>query len=220
VDPEASLPLLTRLLRRFSKQPAPRYGPERQANHYPVKCDLCEDLPFQACVQHCPTGAVFRVSGQREFARLLQPGGAPDALAPRVPRTVYLSAEFAAPPPTGRFAPLLVRASESGPGFPLTLREPENGETDIDLNLFLLAPDAVEVQGGREKAPLRRLTLGDGDAEGAKFSVKCAKPGPQELMLCAYQGGLYLGRTPVQAEFVAAAPKPAPAPKAAPKETD
>lgn len=220
VDPEASLPLLTRLLRRLAKQPAPKYGPERQANHYPVKCDLCEDLPFQACVEHCPTGAVFRISGPREFARLLQPGAAPvEAPAPRPPRTVYLSAEFAAPPATGRFSPLLVRASESGPGFPVRLREPENGESEIALNLFLLAPDMVEVQGGREKAPLRRLTIGASDEEGVKFPVKSVRPGTHELMLCVYQGALYLGRTPVRAEFEAAAPKPA-VPKAVPKETE
>jgi len=222
VDPEASLPLLTRLIRRFSKQPAPKYGPDRQANQYPVKCDLCEDLPFQACVEHCPTGAVFRVSGQTVFDRLLQPGGSvvePPALRP--PRTVYLTTEFASPPPVGRFSPLLVRASESGPGLAVTLREPENGDPSIDLNLYLLVPDAVEVQGGREKAPLRRLTVGFGDTEGAKFPVKCAKPGPHELVLCVYQGGLYLGRVPVPVEFVAAAPKPAPAvPKASPQEKD
>lgn len=210
VDPEASLPLLTRLIRRFSQQPAPKYGPERQANHYPVKCDLCEDLPFQACEEHCPTGAVFRVSGRKEFARFLQPGAGP-AKSPvqRAPRTLYLAAEFATPPPTGRFSPLLVRVSESGPGMPVILREPENGASEIDLNIFLLTPDTVEVQGGREKAPLRRLTIGSGDDEGARFPVKCAKPGAQELVLCAYQGGLYLGRMPVHTEFVAPAPKSA-----------
>jgi hypothetical protein len=63
--------------------------------------------------------------------------------------------------------------------------------------------------------------VGNGDGEGAKFPVKCAKPGPQKLVLCAYQGGLYLGRAAVPVEFVAAPPKPAPAvPKAGPKETD
>lgn len=210
VDPEASLPLITRLLRRFAKQAAPAYGPEKQANKYPVKCDLCRDLPFQACVEHCPTGAVFRVSGQREFARLLGRHPAETTPEPRPSRTVYLNAEFAAPPAAGRFAALTVRAADAGPGLPIKWREPENGSREIELNLFLIGSETVEVQGGQDKAPLRRLRLTD-EARTAdcKYNVKAAKPGPQELTLCVYQGGLYLGRTLVPAEFVAAAPPPA-----------
>jgi len=28
---------------------------------YPIKCDLCDGLPFMGCVQACPTGAAIRV---------------------------------------------------------------------------------------------------------------------------------------------------------------
>ncbi|MGV3723046.1 MAG: cyclic nucleotide-binding domain-containing protein [Actinomycetota bacterium] len=210
IDPEASLPLITRLLRRFTKQSAPSYGPERQANNYPVKCDLCRDLPFQACVEHCPTGAVFRVSGRREFARMLGQSTVEQAPSPRSSRTVYLNAEFAGPPAAGKFAALTVRAADAGPGIPIQWREPENGSTEIELNLFLIGSESVEVQGGRDKAPLRRLRLTDDvRAADCKYNVKAAKPGPQELTLCVYQGGLYLGRTRIPAEFVAAAPPPA-----------
>ena len=28
---------------------------------YPIKCDLCDGLPFMGCVHACPTGAAMRV---------------------------------------------------------------------------------------------------------------------------------------------------------------
>jgi hypothetical protein len=137
------------------------------------------------------------------------------ALGPRPSRTVYLNAEFAAPPAVGKFAALTVRAADEGPGIPIQWREPENGSTEIELNLFLIGSESVEVQGGRDKAPLRRLRLSDDmPMADCKYNVKAAKPGAQELTLCVYQGGLYLGRTRIPAEFVAAAPPPAKKPAA------
>jgi len=219
VDLEASLPLITRLLRRFAKQQAPTYGPERQANNYPVKCDLCRDLPFQACVEHCPTGAVFRVSGRREFARMLEQAPAERLSPPRATRTVFLNAELAAPAAAGRFTALTVRADLTGPGVPIEWREPEHGSSEIELNLFLMGSDTVEVQGGKDKAPLRRLRLTDDvRAADCKYNVKAARPGTEELTLCVYQGGLYLGRTRIPAEFVA--PPPAAPKKPAAQEAD
>lgn len=103
--------------------------------------------------------------------------------------------------------------SDQGPGIPVQWREPENGSPHVDLNLYLAAPEAVEVQGGKDKAPLRRLRLTEEiRSADCKYNVKAARPGLQEMLLCAYQGGLYLGRIPIGAEF---APAPAPARKPA-----
>ena len=53
-------------------KPAPVAVESKGGKHYPVKCDLCQGQPYQACVQHCPTGAVFRVDGDRAFSQALE----------------------------------------------------------------------------------------------------------------------------------------------------
>jgi CRP-like cAMP-binding protein/Fe-S-cluster-containing hydrogenase component 2 len=34
---------------------------------FPIKCDLCDGLPFMGCVHSCPTGAAMRISGRQLF---------------------------------------------------------------------------------------------------------------------------------------------------------
>jgi CRP-like cAMP-binding protein/Fe-S-cluster-containing dehydrogenase component len=35
---------------------------------FPIKCDLCDGLPFMGCVHNCPTGAAMRISSSDLFA--------------------------------------------------------------------------------------------------------------------------------------------------------
>jgi len=37
---------------------------------FPIKCDLCEGLPFMGCVHACPTGAAMRVAPEEVFGGL------------------------------------------------------------------------------------------------------------------------------------------------------
>lgn len=58
--------LLQRLL-AFGKVEDPQVAPAAEAGDhpvppsYPIKCDLCDGLPFMGCVHACPTGAAMRV---------------------------------------------------------------------------------------------------------------------------------------------------------------
>ncbi len=58
--------LLQRLL-AFGRAEDPQEAPpEKSGGHpvppsYPIKCDLCDGLPFMGCVHACPTGAAMRV---------------------------------------------------------------------------------------------------------------------------------------------------------------
>ena len=36
---------------------------------FPIKCDLCDGLPFMGCVHACPTGAAMRITGRDLFAQ-------------------------------------------------------------------------------------------------------------------------------------------------------
>ena len=46
---------------------------------FPIKCDLCDGLPFMGCVHNCPTGAAMRVSSTTLFgqAQAVRGGSAP-----------------------------------------------------------------------------------------------------------------------------------------------
>jgi len=48
--------------------------------NYPIKCDLCDGLPFMGCVHNCPTGAAIRI----EPATLFKMTGAVTVNKPRV----------------------------------------------------------------------------------------------------------------------------------------
>jgi ferredoxin len=44
------------------QDPAPaEAGDHHVPPSYPIKCDLCDGLPFMGCVHACPTGAAMRV---------------------------------------------------------------------------------------------------------------------------------------------------------------
>jgi ferredoxin len=34
---------------------------------FPIKCDLCDGLPFMGCVHNCPTGAAIRIDPAKLF---------------------------------------------------------------------------------------------------------------------------------------------------------
>jgi ferredoxin len=34
---------------------------------FPIKCDLCDGLPFMGCVHSCPTGAAIRIDPAKLF---------------------------------------------------------------------------------------------------------------------------------------------------------
>jgi ferredoxin len=44
---------------------------------YPIKCDLCDGLPFMGCVHACPTGAAIRIDPRT----MLEEAGAVTVLA-------------------------------------------------------------------------------------------------------------------------------------------
>jgi len=46
---------------------------------FPIKCDLCDGLPFMGCVHNCPTGAAMRISSTTLFgqAQAVRGGSAP-----------------------------------------------------------------------------------------------------------------------------------------------
>jgi Fe-S-cluster-containing hydrogenase component 2 len=37
---------------------------------FPIKCDLCDGLPFMGCVHNCPTGAAIRIDAAELFRGL------------------------------------------------------------------------------------------------------------------------------------------------------
>ena len=63
--------LLQRLL-AFGKVDDPQDAPPAASDsthvppNYPIKCDMCDGLPFMGCVHACPTGAAMRVELDRE----------------------------------------------------------------------------------------------------------------------------------------------------------
>ncbi len=37
---------------------------------FPIKCDLCDGLPFMGCVHSCPTGAAIRIEAAELFEEI------------------------------------------------------------------------------------------------------------------------------------------------------
>ncbi|HXR35219.1 MAG TPA: cyclic nucleotide-binding domain-containing protein [Candidatus Binataceae bacterium] len=66
---------LDRLLGRGQSVPAPSEADQVQPEHehahtppsFPIKCDLCDGLPFMGCVHSCPTGAAIRIEAAELF---------------------------------------------------------------------------------------------------------------------------------------------------------
>jgi CRP-like cAMP-binding protein/Fe-S-cluster-containing hydrogenase component 2 len=46
---------------------APGRGPDHVPVAFPIKCDLCDGLPFMGCVHSCPTGAAMRIDPAELF---------------------------------------------------------------------------------------------------------------------------------------------------------
>jgi Fe-S-cluster-containing hydrogenase component 2 len=52
---------------------APQAAAEHEERHahtppsFPIKCDLCDGLPFMGCVHNCPTGAAIRIEAAELF---------------------------------------------------------------------------------------------------------------------------------------------------------
>ena len=71
--------LFSRVGRPQSKRKADRLAAGGAASHvpvaFPIKCDLCDGLPFMGCVHSCPTGAAIRI----DPATLLEQTGAVSA---------------------------------------------------------------------------------------------------------------------------------------------
>jgi CRP-like cAMP-binding protein/Fe-S-cluster-containing hydrogenase component 2 len=59
------------LLGRGSKRKPVKLPAGRDYDHvpvaFPIKCDLCDGLPFMGCVHNCPTGAAIRIDPARLF---------------------------------------------------------------------------------------------------------------------------------------------------------
>ncbi|HTE20641.1 MAG TPA: cyclic nucleotide-binding domain-containing protein [Armatimonadota bacterium] len=206
VNPAASLPFLQWLGRLFHGETTKNGGGPagKLGKKYPAKCDLCAGLPYQACVHYCPTGAVFRIDGDRQFGKVLDTPGAFGQGANRPSKEhvpLYLHAAFAHPLIAGKPAELLVSVSEEGPGLPVRLRKPERGVAELELNLYLDAPDSLRVGGGL----LRKLPLRPGAYSGKQqYAITNKAVGKLNLPLLLYQGGLYLGHTTVDAEWTKA----------------
>lgn len=65
--------LWRRILHRNRSAAAPPAQPGSARPHvplsYPIKCDLCDGLPFMGCVHSCPTGAAMRIDPAVLFAQ-------------------------------------------------------------------------------------------------------------------------------------------------------
>jgi CRP-like cAMP-binding protein/Fe-S-cluster-containing dehydrogenase component len=205
--------LLMRLLKMGRAEPESGGATSKSGSNYPVKCDLCQDLPYQACVEHCPTGAVFRISGLTEFTNILR--NAPprtairDEAEERIP--LFVHAEFTHLPTAGRPAEIRVTLKKHPPGQPIYCRKPEPGVPELKLNFYLSTSDSIRIGRG---GPLQQIILTPETPEGTLgYAVTMPKAGHEEMVLCVYQGGLYLGRAGIRMEC--AAPQRVEAPAAA-----
>ena len=45
----------------------PRHAEKHVPAAFPIKCDLCDGLPFMGCVHNCPTGAAIRIDPAKLF---------------------------------------------------------------------------------------------------------------------------------------------------------
>jgi CRP-like cAMP-binding protein/Fe-S-cluster-containing hydrogenase component 2 len=67
----AASEMLSRLFGGAGKHAAPAH--EEHAHvppSYPIKCDLCDGLPFMGCVHSCPTGAAIRIEAAELFEEI------------------------------------------------------------------------------------------------------------------------------------------------------
>lgn len=193
---------LQELVQLFRKPAPAETSDAKSGKNYPVKCDLCHNQPYQACVQHCPTGAVFRVDGDLRFGEALaQPAPLPfGANCPSEEHwELYLHPEWSQPPVATRPAELKVTINGQRSNSRILVRKPERGVSDVKLNFFMVADDAVRIGGG---GPTRQLFLPVQAPEGhTSYAVTCRTPGSQTFSIAVYQGGLFLGHTTVAAEF-------------------
>lgn len=173
-----------------SEADAPRTAAGKR---YPVKCDLCHGLEFQACVYHCPTNAVFRLDGDRALGSSLEcPPRAP--VPERGTVELRVSSRWVRPPAAGRPGELEVHVSDHGDGTPVRFRRPEPGVHSLEVNLFLHVDDEVRVGGGG----LRQLRLPlDAPRGHVGYNVTFRALPETALSLAVYQGGLYSARHPV-----------------------
>jgi CRP-like cAMP-binding protein/Fe-S-cluster-containing hydrogenase component 2 len=165
---------------------------------YPVKCDLCQGKPYEACVHHCPTGAVFRFDGQQHLDAQLEglqrtgKGRAPE------PWPLYLHAAFSSPTlPVKKPVVLKLTLTDQAIGIPIPFRRPEAGVKEALVNIFLTAPE-LNVGGGQMRQlrlPLPPKTITE------ECQMTAPTPGARTLRLSVYQGGLYLKTVPVAVEF-------------------
>jgi CRP-like cAMP-binding protein/Fe-S-cluster-containing hydrogenase component 2 len=65
----AAAGLLARLF-GWHEQPAQPAQGSHVAPSYPIKCDLCDGLPFMGCVHSCPTGAAIRIEAAELFEEI------------------------------------------------------------------------------------------------------------------------------------------------------
>jgi len=182
----------------------------KSGSNYPVKCDLCEGQPYEACAHHCPTGAVFRLSGLTEFSDILEnrtPAPRPNGkvvIEEKIP--LYVHAEFTHLPTAGRPADIRITLRKHPPGQPIFCRKPEPGVPEITLNFFLTTSDNVRIGRG---GALQQLIVTPEQPEGTLgYAVTLPKPGREEMTLSVYQGGLYLGRAGIHMECAAPEGKP------------
>lgn len=208
VNPLTSVPFFQWLSGLFNKNQAA--APPSKGKKYPVKCDLCPDLPYEACAEHCPTGAVFRIDGDRQFQLVVDKGAeagrelGSEANRPTTDTIdLYVEPHWEAPTLAGpRPVELKVVVRTSGRGTPIRVRRPEQGVTDIELNFYLHAPDMRLGGGSLRQLRLPVDTLAPRDGDNPKYSIGSRTPMSLNLPLLVFQGGQYLGRSAVQAEFV------------------
>jgi len=67
---DAGAGLLARLFGWHQEAHATPQTHEHVAPSYPIKCDLCDGLPFMGCVHSCPTGAAIRIEAAELFEEI------------------------------------------------------------------------------------------------------------------------------------------------------
>lgn len=204
-EPPSLVQQLVRMFRKPAAGDTPGAAESKSGKNYPVKCDLCHGRPQQACVQSCPTGAVIRIDGDRQFAEALTKPAAAPANANRPSDEqweLYVETTWAHAPVAGKPAELAVRVARQGSGVKIHCRKPEHGVSELKLNFFLIASDAIRIGGGGPMRqlllPLRVTELPEGQT---RYALTCRTPGKQVFSLAVYQGGLYLGHTTFDVEF-------------------
>ena len=211
------LPILGTLARLLGK---PAYTPPvkaRKSGGYPVKCDLCCDHVVEACVEHCPTGAVFRLDLTE-----VKPSGTAVTTCVKTPGKIGFDLECWAPrnPQAGTKPSIRLCVAGDGSGLRITSEgagadlasgerrvsrsrfwtyAPEDGTEILTLNFYLRAVPDLHVALVGDAPPLRQLDVPcEGPLHGSvSFPVTCGSEGAKEAEVFVYHGGLYLGVLPV-----------------------